>query len=282
MISKKELAYVGNYARRAPFPGREYAIEVLNELNKSYEEYKKKYMNKNYSLIFSNGEEIEFEISSKNLAHLLGIDFKNLSSEYMENTCKNVLGLKPTDKKDSYSVLTRIIERSDEVLKNDSSPENNRILNYYKVMIKCISFSKLTEFDKFNYGCINFENSIYKEQTSNETSLSSDKLLFTPSNEAITPYFMMGINKSEENGVYYPETIIAPLNYSDFFKKQTLLLPIQILISDENELAKIVATPEEKIALLNMYKTIITENNTGSHIDIFNDYQNILRERKRI
>lgn len=280
MISQKELNYVGTYARFSPYPGDEYAKDVLQKLINAYNRYQEKYMNKNYSMIFSNGEELEFEIFPKNMCHLLGIDFSNISGPYMEKTCKDILGLEPTDRKDSFTILTKIVENAERVIENDSRIESYKILNYYKVMIRSIAFSKLSEFDKFNYGCINFDAENYKKISEHNTNLQSTKFLFTPSNEAITPYFMMGINKDSESDAYYPETLIAPTNYIDFFKSQTLLLPIQVLVSDVNNLAKIVATPEEKITLLNMYKSIISSNNTNSNIDIYNDYENMLRERK--
>lgn len=280
MISKKELNYVSSYARFAPYPGDEYAQNVLKRLSDAYEKYQEKYMNKNYSMIFSNGEELEFEIFPKNMCHLLGLDFTNISGPYMEKTCKDILGLNPTDKKDSFTILTKIVENADKVIENDSKVESNKILNYYKVMIRSIAFSKLSEFDKFNYGCINFNVEEFNKISEHSTNIQSRKFLFTPSNEAITPYFMMGINEDDESNAYYPETLIAPTNYIDFFKYQTLLLPIQVLVSDDNSLAKIVATPEEKITLLNMYKSIILSNNTNSNIDIYNDYESILRERK--
>lgn len=47
MISREELNYVDNYARLAPFPGKEYARSVINQLSDSIELYKKFYQIKN-------------------------------------------------------------------------------------------------------------------------------------------------------------------------------------------------------------------------------------------
>ena len=144
-------------------------------------------------------------------------------------------------------------------------------------MIKSIAFTKLTKFDKFNFGCINFDKNIYEGKINASFTPQSSKFLFTPSNEAITPYFMMGIAQ-ETNGIYVPETIIAPENFQDFITEQILLVPIQVLVSDNYDLSKICATSEEKLHLLNMYKGILSEYKTNSFIDIYNDYENILKE----
>ena len=63
---------------------------------------------------------------------------------------------------------------------------------------------------------------------------------------------------------------------------QTFILPIQILINDNYELTKIVATPKEKLDLLNLYKSLIGMYQTNTFIDIYNDYENTLRENKEL
>lgn len=281
MISKKELSYVNNYARFAPYPGDTYAEKVMEKLETAYERYQRLYQNKAYSLIFSNGEEIEFEIQPKNICHLLGVDAKNIASDPMERTVEEVLGISPQDKKDSLTLLKRIIERKEDVIANDSDPASYKLLNYYKLMIRCIAFSKLSDFSNFSYGCINFDKRAYNEGKEDKfITVKSSKFLFSPSDEAITPYFMMGIAQNPESPIYYPETLLAPENYYDFFRNQTLLLPIQILVNDTAELTKSQATPQEKLALLSLYKSIISSGRTNSSIDIFNDYESVLRERK--
>jgi len=94
---------------------------------------------------------------------------------------------------------------------------------------------------------------------------------------------MMGIKKieNETNSVYVPETLFASLEYRKFFLKQELVLPVQILINDKQNLSKLQATNEEKLNLLNIYNSIVTAHNTNSNINIFNDYQNMLRENKQ-
>lgn len=280
MISKRELQFVNQYAKAVPFPGCNYAISCIEELIKAYEIYLKQYKNKGYSFIFSNGEEINFEILSKNLSHLLGVDYKSIMSEPMAETSEKVLDLSTLENKTTFGVLERIIERAEEVIKNDSNPNNYKILNYYRIMIKASAFSKLTNFEKINFGCIDFDKQTYEEIIGQPFNPQSTKYFFTTSNEAVTPYFMMGITKDNYSNLYVPETIMAPENFEAFFKNQTLLLPIQLLVNDNFEFNKIKVTNDEKLKLLNMYKYIISAYKTNSFIDIYNDYENTLRETK--
>lgn len=280
MISKKELNFVNLFARNVPFPGKDYAIKVMEILIAAYNEYEKNYRNKSYSLIFSNGEEISFEILTKNIAHLLGIDFKNLYSEAMQPIRENILGYSLNEKINSYDLLKRIIDRADDVIKNDSVPNKYKILNYYKVMVKCIIFSKITTFDKFNYGCIDFNREEFVKNCKENSQTQSSKFLLTASDEIITPYFMMGIRYDETVSHYIPDTLLAPENFTDYFMNQTLLLPIQVLVNNENDFLKLSATNEEKIQLLNMYKSVINTYKTNSFIDIYVDYESLLRGSK--
>ncbi len=202
MISKKELSYVTNLARYAPFPGKDYAIKTMDSLISSYNLFLSDYQNKTHNLIFSNGDEIEFGILDKNIAHLLGIDCTNLKSAPMEETMKNVLGLNQQEYIGTHNILKAIINRAEDVVNNDSNPYNYKILNYYKILIKSIIFSKISNFENFDFGCINFR----KPEDSQEKNISymdgCEKILFTESNEAITPYFMMGaVNKGTVGAV---------------------------------------------------------------------------------
>lgn len=278
MISNKELQYVASYARETPYPGDEYAYMVMEKLIEAFELFKKSYMNQSHNLIFSNGEEIEFRILCKNIAHLLGIDTKGINRDVMGSTRQDVLGLSNIECSSAFEILRRIIDRAEDVIKNDRNPYNQKILNYYKVMIKCAIFNKLSDFSNFNFGCINFDKHIYFREFNSDFSPRSSKFLFTESNEALIPYFMMGILYDETERVYVPETLLAPDDFPKFFVGQELVLPIQILKDDSRTLSKIEAKAEDKINLLNMYKYIINSYRTGSFINIFNDYETTLRE----
>ena len=86
MVSKRELEYVNKYAKTVPFPGNNYAYDAMQMLINAYDTYIKNYQGKSYDFIFSNGEEINFQIFEKNLAHLFGIDYKTLIGMYKNNT----------------------------------------------------------------------------------------------------------------------------------------------------------------------------------------------------
>ena len=276
MISKQELQYVGDFARKVPYPGDDYARRVIDNLADALSLFKKKYYGKRYSLILSNGEEICFEIKEKNLAHLLGIDFRNIST-YMKPLLYSILGFEEYETFTSFGVLTRIVDNGDMVIKNDAD-NYDKFLNYYKVMVKTSCFDKLSEFNEFNFGCINFDKSIYESLTGNKFLPDATKYIFSQNDEALIPYCMMGLKSDNGSEVFIPETFLAPTNFSDYLHNQELLLPIQLLINDDQNLVKLMATPEEKIRMLNLYKSLIQIYNTGSYINIFNDYETILRD----
>ena len=278
MISRQELQYVGDYARRVPYPGDDYARDVINQLAHSVDIFKKKYDGKKYNIILSNGEEISFEIKNKNIAHLLGIDYKQLTtSEYMQPLVETILGIDFTQPTSSYTILNRIIENGDEVIRNDRS-NYNKFLNYYRLMVKTSCFDKLSDFNDFNFGFIDFNKMFYEEVTGVSYLPSSTKYIFCHNDEALIPYCMMGLKPDNDLVTMIPETLIAPMNFSDYLVNQELLLPIQMLINDEENLTKLVATSEEKIRLLNLYKYLIQTHNTNSYINIYNDYETMLRD----
>ena len=82
MITGKELKYVTYWSSKTPYPGVAYAEQTAEKLLKAVETYEQFYMDRQYDLILSNGEQLEFEINCKNLCHMLGIDYKNLSNDY--------------------------------------------------------------------------------------------------------------------------------------------------------------------------------------------------------
>ena len=279
MISNVELQYVQSTSKNVPYPGDEYARKVINKLSEANDIFKKKYEGKQYSLILSNGEEIHFEVKDRNLSHLLGIDFKSFTSDYMIDHVKKLLGFSQDERMSSYDALKRIIDRADDVIKNDKNiHESKKILNYYKLMIKCSSFSRLSDFEDFNCGFINFDKDIYINQASTFFQPNSNKFIFTESDEALTPYCMMGLIPDNGSSILVPETLISPTGYQDFFNNQELLLPVQILINDDNELTKYVAKASDKVKLLNLYKSILNEHRMKAYINIFNDYESIIRE----
>ena len=274
MITTKELQYVDVWANRIPMPGEEYSTQVINEMKECYETYKQKYRNKEYNLIFSNGEEIDFGIMESNLCHMLGIDYQNIKIDYFTQYRKEILKLQ-TQNFSSFDLLEAILENSDKVVQKDNDINNKiKILNYYKSQIKCCIFKKLSDFEKFNFAAINYD------AKDDKYEYDKQKLLFIPSNEAVCPYFIMGIKQKEPDkfSKYIVNTLMAPQEPKKYFSNQEVIIPTQILVSDNNELRKLNATAEEKIQLLTMYKNIINTYQIPNKLNISGDYESMLNQ----
>lgn len=274
MITAKELQYVDLWASKIPMPGEEYSKQVVEEIKECYETYKQKYQNKEYNLTFSNGEEIDFEIMQFNLCHMLGIDYQNIKSDFFDEYRRNILNIQ-TQSFTSLDLLESILEHSDKVVKNDNDIKNRaKILNYYKSQIKCNIFKKLSDFEKFNFAAINYN------PQDNRYDYDKQKLLFIPSNESVCPYFVMGIKMSEYEKIqkYIVNTLMALQEPKRFFENQEVIIPTQILVSDNNELRKLNASAEEKIQLLTMYKNIINTYNIPNKLNISGDYEAMLNQ----
>ena len=147
-----------------------------------------------------------------------------------------------------------------------------------EIMIKSAIFSKLSGFDEFNFGCINFNKQIFQNTIQDNFSPESTKFILMQSDESLIPYFMMGLKLDNGSNTYVPETLFAPTEFYNFFQNQELVLPIQMLIDDDQILTKIVASPQEKLNLLKLYRSIIETYHTNSFINIYNDYETVLRD----
>lgn len=272
MISIKELQYVDLWANKIPMPGYEYSIAVLNEIKKCYEVYKARYKDKEYSMIFSNSEEIEFEIFAKNLCHMLGIDYNNIMGDYFKDYRLNVFKTASLNIS-SFELLELILENMQKVAELDNDIQNKaKVINYYKSAIKCEIFNKLSDFGKFNFAAINYHGD------NENVDYNNQKLLFVASNETIAPYFMMCIKEDnrEALGKYVVVSLFAPGNPIRYFENQEVIIPTQILISNNDNLTKLVATSEEKIGLLTLYASVITKYNIPNKLNIFGDYESTL------
>jgi len=280
MITTRELNYVSSWATRVPYPGMEYAEMATDKLFEAVNNYEKFYANKEYDIILSNGEQISFEILNKNLCHMLGIDYKNLTSDYFESFREEKLGITGPIK--SFDLLKILLEKAEEILKYDYD-NGGKILNYYRIMVKCAIFEKLSDFSRFNFGVINFDKDIYLASSGSNYLGNSNKILYVQSNEAAAPYFMMGILPDNQKGIvesinakYAVETLIAPTNDRDFFANQEVVIPTQILINTEDSMSKVEATADEKLALLNQYKSIIKNYGLRNNLNIYGDYESML------
>lgn len=298
MISKKELGYVSGWANKVPYPGDDYAQEAMEKLRSAEKLFREIYENNKYNITLSNNEEFEMEIKSKNLAHMLGIDFKNLSKDIFKDFREKILDLSPEEYLNSYSLLKAIIENSNKVIEFDKTSDYLKILNYYKISVKSDILSKLGNLADFKFGCINFnkeeflKNSYVENYNSNTT-----KFLYVPSEEPVSPYFLIGIldptinskyNEEIQNEDYddselvirntpfIVETTLAPDNIKPYFQNQEVVIPTQILKDTNKELNKINATSTQKKALLKEYRSIITEYDLNNRINIYSDYLSML------
>jgi len=302
MISKKELGYISGWANKVPYPGDDYAEEAMEKLKQAEKLFKEIYANNKYNITLSNNEEIELAIKDKNLAHMLGVDFKNLSKDIFAEVRKDVLNISPEDYLNSYTLLQKIIENSDKVINYDKNSDYLKILNYYKVSVKSDILSKFGNLADFKFGCINFDkNEFLRNANVDYHNSNSTKYLYVPSEEPVSPYFLMGImingsNYQEENteetydeselrinnNPYIIETSIAPVDIKPYFQNQEIVIPTQILKDTNRELTKINATPTQKKALLKEYRSIITEYGINNRINIYSDYLSMLSEEEQV
>lgn len=284
MVTLAELRYVSSYPNKIPYPGEDYALDVFSKVRKCYEEYNEFYRNRGYTITLSDNSELEFQIFEKNLCHLLGIDFKNIMQSFYQKQFRNsILGLSDDVRTSSYNMLETILEKVDKVIEFDSSI-NGKVFNYYKLGVKADIFLKLYNLENSNFGCI----SLNKDLNNNMSPLNrfnSQKLLYFPSDEILSPYSMMGIisNDSSDEGIkiYSPETTFLPTNHVDFFGGNPVAIPTQILTTIAGEslsLNKKIASPEQKIALINDYNSLIQSNDLPNALDISGDYVGLLKQ----
>ncbi len=303
MITKKELDYVNVWASKVPFPGEEYCHEAAEKLKQSFNLYNSRHSNKRYNISFSNNEEIELQIFPHNLCHLLGIEYKNLSNDYFMKIREEILKISPNQKFNSYDLLSSIIDHIDDVILFDERESRKlsktRLLNYYKIFIKCDIFTKLADLSKFNYGCINFtKDKLLRNNPDMKFCSNSTKYLFTPSDEIVSSYFMMGIKEdenhrqddenledvdNEETRIYIPETLFAPIEerIPSYFEDQEIIIPTQILLDDNGTLIKNVASSSEKLSLLREYQNMINKYRVSCNVNIYNDYLSLLMSDER-
>lgn len=302
MITRKELSYISGWPNRVPYPGDDYALEAMEKLRLAEILFKEIYENNKYNITFSNNEEIEMEIKSKNLSHILGIDFKSLSKDLFTEFRAKILNLSPNDYINSYTLLKAIIENSDKIVEHDRSNTSLKIINYYKISVKSDIFSKLGNLADFNFSCINFNKKEFLKNSNNSSySANSTKYLYVPSDEPIAPYFLIGLLQAEpsdnntndtntdienditiDNKDYIVETSLALENVKSFFQNQEVMIPTQILKDTNKELTKIQASASQKKALLKEYRSIITEYELNNRINIYSDYLSMLSQEEKV
>lgn len=223
------------------------------------------------SIIFSDSTELSFEILESNICHMFGIDYRNLLSEsetgnkYYESFLREVLKFDDVnDKITSYKFAEAIVNNYEEVARYDEESEYMAI-NYYKSRVKCAIFERMNEFENFNFGKL----------LTDDNSL----ILYTPSNEAVCPYFFVRLIKNNNGDDYCISSLMAPeRNFISSYFAYPASIPTQMIIDDNKNLHKIVATSKEKINMLNLYKSIIMHTNNYDNMDISGDYLATLAE----
>lgn len=273
MISLKELEYVNSFPNQMPYPGSGYNEQAMEDLKQAFVTFEKYYKNREYCITFSNGEEIDLEILPKNLCHMVGINTKDLLGEYRSDFRKNVLNIDPTQCISSYELLKLILENSERVLSYNAKQP---LLNGYRIRVKCRIFDKISDFGKFDFGCINFDKDLYSQTNGSSMGSNSTKYLYVQSNEGNCPFFMMGIMPDSYTKKHIVETLVAPTNPKSYFENQEVIIPTQLLNFNVNELNKLNASASEKIALLNIYKAIVNRYGISLCINIYNDYEAML------
>lgn len=271
MITLKELDNVSKYPRFSPFPGEDYAKETFKKMKEQLRLYEEYFKGKEYSIIFSDGEEVDFTVLDKNICHMLGIDYNNFfEGDYYKDFLSNVLRInyKPT----SYDWAKILLDASDLVIQYDKNCNGNRAINYFKSKIKCSIFEKLFELEEFNFG---------KLQTEDET-----KLLYTQSNEPISPYFCIRLKQenldTNQRQTYIINSLLAPQvkDLGEYFDHEASI-PTQIMVDNNSDISSKTATAKQKISLLNQYKSIILNYNKKDNINIYGDYISSLQEASK-
>ena len=267
MIKREKLYYINKPAIDAPYPTDDYAYDTINQISYALALFRRKYEGKKYSLLLSNNQEIVFEIEKKNLAHLLGVDYKNITTNPLIKPLLNsVLGFNKNEVIDSYMLLEKIVENADKVIEHDEN-HDNKIMNYYRIMIKTMCFNKLSNFDKFDFGIINFNRKTYENSINRNFLPSSNKFLLIPTDEEEMPFYLFGLLKEKDSNVMVPETIIAPINFYNYIYKQEFLLPEELIIDDKDSSSVLLPTKKDKLQLLYLYRSIIETYNTNSTVE---------------
>ena len=260
MINEDELKYICEKASNAPYPGDDYAFETINTISRALAIYKRRYEGKKYILSLSNGEEIFFEIKPNNLAHLLGVDFKNmLTCDNLRPLLGSVLDFKNIDDINSYELLSRIVCNGNKVICHDEV-NSNKLLNYYKIMIKTSCFLELTSFDQLLFGVVNFDKGKYEMINNCKYSPMATKYIISI-NEKNFPHSMMGLKNNHEKKAMIPETFIVSNHLENYLIEQELLLPTNLLVADKYDFKEYTSTREDRIRILNLYKEMLQKYN---------------------
>ena len=262
-MQKNEVGYIDSWPRRIPYPGREYGEEVLDLLEECYNVFK----NKKYRIEFSNDKTIDVYVWTKNICHLLGIDYLNLAGSYFDEYRKKTLGL--SEKFNAVDLVDAIVENRDKVLTFDYNRGNMCPINYYKIEAKCLAYKAFKDLSEFSYGCIDFNKDEYNKREDRKFTGEAPKYLYSKSDSEVFPFFLLGIRKSNERdrvpkGSYFADTTIASYSPESFFAGQEIILPYRVTTNNgSKEISR-----EELLKLLIEYRNTIEEYNIQNKMRI--------------
>lgn len=278
MISIKELEHMNaKNLKNLPNPGDQYCSAALDSLATAVRIYEEYYKGRTYTINFSDGSEITFEINPGNLSHMLGIDTQGIKA-YYESIPKADRKFKKLDDAiliyGGYNILKSVgdCQSVDEVLELCRT-SHHTIINFYRVMIRCEAFNRFSNFLDMDFGCINYDNEIAVSKGFASTNMKSRKFLFVESNEKNAPYFMLGIAYSED-GKPYIETTFASVYNEDLFSGQSITLPTSVTVESKESLIRHEATAKQKLAIYRNLKDVSLKYNCI--FNIYDDYQNNL------
>ena len=273
MISNTELRYVNTNADQPmPYPGDKYSSEALKELKEAVDAYDTYYKDRKYDVLFSDGQNIEFAIAPFNMAHVVGINHnhlirQNFIQEFYGEDCH----------KNSYEILHDIIDNIDDVLKLNELKKYT-LINFYRVKTRSEVFSKFSNFNNFNFGCILFDKDI-AEKNDYKTKMKSGKFLFTESDDPNFPYYMMGLAPGDNPSEHYVETLFPNNDPERILTEQSIIMPTMISTTTPEEYNKIEATASQKLKLIKSYNELAKKYN--ANFSYFHDYYATLANQAR-
>lgn len=282
MVSLKELQYVNLWESKTPFPGEKYAWDTFEQMSKLLDKFKTDYKDKDYTIIFSDGKEINFEILSMNICHMLGISYKNLSNGYFDNFLESIGIFRPYN---SYELVERLLDKASSII-DAASSGRQKLLNYYKCRIKCAIFDKLGQFEEFNFGKIEQidkkNDSIHSNDSADNSEQKKSILFYTASNEPVCPYFFIRIVPHDgDTSKYVVNSLLAPFNneLKTYFDGVEAAIPTQMIVDDrDNKLNKIEVNSRQKINLLLEYRQLVNSLGIKDCMNVSADYFSILHE----
>ena len=281
MITRQELDYIDYWASKTPYPGTNYALEALYKTKECLRIFNELFKDKNYTITFSDNSELFLDIESKNICHMLGVDYKNICSSYFDAYREEVLGLVNGSQITSYALISSLVDNLDNVLGYEERT-GNRVLNFYKLAIKADIFLQLPCIEAMSFGCINIDRDVFQQTNNFLLGGNSTRYLYFPSDEVISPYYLLGLLKDTySRDKYVVETLLAPINYKEYFNSQEVVIPTQILINDNSKLTKEANSSSVKLGLIKEYNNLTLGCGIDNKLNVYGDYISLLSNDKK-